>query len=170
MEKKMTSHHSVLISVLAAVALTICLGSITGNAHWLQKETKMSKHASGTFEVKLTPQDDKTADGLGRMTIAKQIHGDLEATSTGQMLTAMTKVEGSAVYVAVERVEGSLHGRRGSFMLHHLGMMNRGAQQLTINVVPDSGTDQLSGITGTMTIKIESGKHSYDFEYTLPGQ
>ena len=128
----------------------------------------MSNHASGTFEVKITPQDDKTAEGLGRMTIAKQIHGDLEATSAGQMLTAMTKVEGSAVYVAVERVEGTLHGRHGSFMLHHLGMMNRGTQQLTITVVTDSGTDQLVGITGTMTIKIEGGKHFYDLEYTLP--
>ena len=160
----------ILMSMLAAMAITLGTGPIAQPVQRSEKETRMSKHASGTFEVKLTPQDDKTADGLGRMTIAKQIHGDLEATSTGQMLTAMTKVEGSAVYVAVERVEGSLHGRRGSFMLHHLGMMNRGAQQLTINVVPDSGTDQLSGITGTMTIKIESGKHSYDFEYTLPGQ
>jgi len=159
---------AVLISMLATVAMTINVAAITTSAHRSQKETRMSNHASGTFEVKITPQDDKTAEGLGRMTIAKQIHGDLEATSAGQMLTAMTKVEGSAVYVAVERVEGTLHGRHGSFMLHHLGMMNRGTQQLTITVVTDSGTDQLVGITGTMTIKIEGGKHSYDFEYTLP--
>ena len=128
----------------------------------------MSKRASGTFEVKLTPQSDNTAEGLGRMTLAKQLRGDFEGTSTGQMLTSMTKVQGSAVYVAVERLTGTLHGRKGSFDLHHVGIMNRGTQQLTINVVPDSGTDQLTGISGTMTIKIADGKHSYDFDYTLP--
>ena len=133
-----------------------------------QKETRMSKHATGTFEVKLTPQDDKSAEGLGRMTIAKQVHGDFEGTSTGQMLTSMTKTQGSAAYVAIERMTGKLHGRTGSFDLHHLGIMNRGAQQLTITVVPDSGTDQLIGITGTMTIKIADGKHSYEFDYNLP--
>ena len=88
----------------------------------------------------------------------------------GQMLTAMTKVEGSAVYVAVERLMGTLQGQQGSFVLHHTGIMNRGAQKLTINVVPDSGTNQLSGITGTMTIRIADGKHFYDLDYTLPGE
>ena len=128
----------------------------------------MSKRAMGTFEVKITPQDDKSAEGLGRMMIAKQVHGDFEGTSTGQMLTSMTKTQGSAAYVAMERLTGTLHGRTGSFDLHHVGIMTRGTQQLTINIVPDSGTDQLSGISGTMTITIADGKHSYDLDYTLP--
>ena len=128
-------------------------------------------HATGSFEVKLTPQppEDK-ADGstLGRMSGDKQFHGDLEGTSKVQMLTAMTEVKGSAGYVAIERVTGTLRGRSGSFILQHSGSSNRGATQLSITVVPDSGTGQLVGITGKMTITITDGKHSYDFEYTLP--
>ena len=127
--------------------------------------------ASGTFEVKLTPQaadDEAGVSTLGRLTIDKQFHGDLEATSLGQMLTAGTDVKGSAGYVAIERVTGTLHGRSGSFVLQHSGTMTRGALQLTITVVPDSGTAQLAGLTGKMAIKIADGKHSYDFEYTLP--
>jgi hypothetical protein len=104
------------------------------------------------------------------MSIEKQFHGDLVATSTGQMLTGMTEVKGSGVYVAVERVTGSLHGRNGSFILHHLGLMVRGVPQLTVSVVPDSGTGELAGITGTLNIIIADGKHSYDFAYTLPTQ
>lgn len=130
----------------------------------------MTTHANGTFEVKLTPQasDDKAADAsLGRMSIDKQFHGDLEATSTGQMLTAGTAVKGSAGYVAIERVGGTLHGRSGTFVLQHTGTMTRGAPQLTITVVPDSGTGQLVGLAGKMTINIADGKHSYEFEYTL---
>lgn len=130
----------------------------------------MTKHASGTFEVKLTPQgaDDKAADATpGRMSIDKQFHGDLEATGQGQMLTAITDVQGSAGYVAIERVSGTLHGRKGTFVLQHSGIMNRGTPQLTITVVPDSGTDQLKGLAGKMGITIADGKHSYDFEYTL---
>ena len=128
----------------------------------------MTVHAGGTFEVKLTPQDDKSADAtLGRMTIDKQFHGDLEAVSKGQMLTAGTAVSGSAGYVAVERVSGKLHGLNGDFTLQHSATMTRGEPQLTITVVPDSGTGQLAGLSGRMTIKIIDGKHSYDFEYTL---
>ena len=125
--------------------------------------------ANGTFEVNLTPQADDGAEGttLGRLTIDKQFHGDLEATSKGQMLTAGTAVAGSAGYVAVEQVSGTLHGRSGTFVLQHNATMTRGAPQLAITVVPDSGTDQLVGITGTMTIEIADGKHSYRFEYTL---
>jgi hypothetical protein len=160
------------MATIVAGALTMSIGGSTRTGEPLNershKETRMSKRASGTFEVKLTPQDDKSAEGLGRMTIAKQIHGDFEGTSTGQMLTSMTKVQGSAAYVAVERMTGTLQGRKGSFDLHHLGVMNRGTQQLTINVVPDSGTDQLTGITGAMTIKIADGKHSYEFDYSFP--
>jgi len=126
--------------------------------------------AGGTFDVKLTPQaTDDSAEGatLGRMSIDKQFHGDLEATSKGEMLTAGTSVKGSAGYVAIERVSGTLHGRSGTFALQHSGTMTRGAPQLTITVVPDSGTGQLAGLAGKMTIDIADGKHSYDFEYTL---
>jgi hypothetical protein len=154
--------------MLGLSALMICVGGSAKNHDVNQEREKMSKRATGTFEVKVTPQDDKTADGLGRMAIAKEIHGDFEGTSTGQMLTSMTKTQGSAAYVAIERMTGTLHGRKGSFDLHHLGIMNRGTQQLTINVVPDSGTDQLTGISGTMTIKIADGKHSYELNYSLP--
>jgi hypothetical protein len=128
----------------------------------------MTQIASGTFEVQLKPQvDGGEVSSLGRMTIDKQFHGDLEATSRGQMLTAGTAVKGSAGYVAIEQVSGALHGRKGTFVLQHSGTMTRGAPQLTISVVPDSGTDQLAGISGTLTIKIADGKHSYHFEYSL---
>jgi hypothetical protein len=126
-------------------------------------------HASGTFEVKLVPQDDKNGNtALGRMTIDKQFYGDLDGTSKGQMLTGMTEVKGSAGYVAIEKVSGTLKGRTGTFILQHTGTMNRGVPQLTITVVPDSGTGQLTGITGNFKVIIAEGKHSYQFEYTLP--
>ena len=131
----------------------------------------MTVHATGPFEVKLLPQEpeDKT-DGstLGRFSIDKEFHGDLEATSKGQMLSAGTDVKGSAGYVAIERVIGTLHGKRGTFVLQHNGVMTRGAPQLTIIVVPDSGTGELTGLSGTMQINIADGRHSYDFDYTLP--
>jgi len=126
--------------------------------------------ATGTFEVKLNPQ--KLADGaadstLGRLSIDKQFHGDLEAVSTGEMLSAGTSVKGSAGYVAIERVSGTLQGRSGAFALQHSGTMTRGAAQLSVTVVPDSGTDQLAGLAGQMTINIVDGKHFYDFDYTI---
>ena len=130
----------------------------------------MTAHASGSFEVKLKPQvqDDPGANAnLGRMSIDKQFHGDLEGTSKGEMLTAGTGVKGSAGYVAIERVSGMLHGRTGAFILQHSGTMTRGAPQLSVTVVPDSGTDQLAGLAGKMAINIADGKHSYEFEYTL---
>jgi catechol 2,3-dioxygenase-like lactoylglutathione lyase family enzyme len=133
-----------------------------------EKEAGKAMQAKGTFEVKLTPQDDKSGDSTrGRILISKQLHGDLEGTSEGQMLTAMTPVKGSAGYVAVEMVSGTLHGRRGSFVLQHSGTMARGAQELTVTVVPDSGTNELAGLSGRMTIRIADGKHFYDFEYKL---
>ena len=101
------------------------------------------------------------------MSLDKQFHGDLDATSKGEMLAANTEVKGSAGYVAMERVTGKLHGRSGTFVLQHSGTMNRGSPQLSVTVVPDSGTDQLEGLVGKMAIKIEGGKHFYDFEYTL---
>jgi hypothetical protein len=131
----------------------------------------MTTHASGPFDVKLTPQpaEPDIDGGLGRMALDKAFHGDLDATSKGTMLAAMTDVKGSAGYVAMERVAGTLHGRRGSFVLQHSGTMNRGAQTLAITVVPDSGTGELAGLRGSMTIVIESGRHSYGFDYELPG-
>ena len=101
------------------------------------------------------------------MTIDKQFHGDLEGTSKGQMLSAMGSIKGSAGYVAMERVTGTLKGRSGSFVLQHSGTMTRGEPRLVVSVVPDSGTAELVGLAGTLTIKIADGKHSYEFEYTL---
>ena len=134
-----------------------------------QRDSTMTTHATGTFEVKLNPQDDKSGDAsFGRMMLDKQWHGDLEGTSTGQMLTAGTAVKNSAGYVAIEKVSGTLNGHKGTFVLQHSGTMTRGEGQLTITVVPDSGTEELQGLAGKMTIKIENGKHFYEFDYTLP--
>ncbi len=130
-----------------------------------------TQQARGTFEVKLAPQapDDKTGTpGLGRLSIDKRFRGDLEGISKGVMLTAGTDVKGSAGYVAIERVSGTLMGRRGTFVLQHSGTMTRGAPQLVITVVPDSATGELSGLAGKMNIIIADGKHSYQFDYTLP--
>ena len=131
----------------------------------------MSARATGTFEVKLHPQplSDPAADAtLGRLSIDKQFSGDLKGTSKGEMLSAGTATKGSAGYVAIERVSGTLQGRTGTFVLQHSGTMNRGEPQLSVTVVPDSGTAQLMGLTGRMAIIIDGGKHSYDFDYTLP--
>jgi len=127
--------------------------------------------ATGPFEVSLKPLpvENQPGDGtsLGRMSIEKQYHGELEGTGTGQMLTGGTAIRTSAGYVAIEQVTGSLKGRKGSFILQHTGTMNRGVPSLAIMVVPDSGSEQLEGINGTMSIKIEAGKHSYQLDYTL---
>ena len=128
----------------------------------------MTQHARGTFEVTLTPlaSDDASAL-LGRLSIRKQFRGDLDATSSGEMLSVRTEIKDSAGYVALERVSGALEGRRGTFTLQHNGTMARGAQQLSVTVVPDSGTGELKGLAGSMVIRIDSGNHSYDFAYTL---
>jgi Protein of unknown function (DUF3224) len=162
-----------LISLIITVAMSLVsfAGAQTAPT---QKGTAVSAHASGPFDVKIIPQlDDKVGDPtVGRMSIDKQYHGDLEATSKGQMLTAMTEIKSSAGYVAIERVTGTLRTpsgvRSGSFALQHSGTMNRGAAQLSVTVVPDSGTGELAGLAGKMTIIVAEGKHSYDFEYTLP--
>lgn len=128
-------------------------------------------HATGTFEVKLEPQKKGAGAGeseVGRMTIDKQFEGDLEGTSKGQMLALMTGVKDSAGYVAMELVTGTLDGKKGSFALQHSGTMARGVPQLSVTVVPDSGTDELAGISGRMTIDISGGKHSYTFDYAIP--
>ncbi len=134
-----------------------------------KKEVKVA-HASGSFDVKLKPlASDEVAGSstLGRMSIDKQFHGDLEGTSTGEMLTAGTSVKGSAGYVAMERVTGKLAGKSGSFVFQHTATMDRGAPQLSITVVPDSGTGELVGLKGKLDIKITDGKHFYEFEYSL---
>ncbi len=130
----------------------------------------MTNHATGTFEVNLSPQnsEDQVGDpSISRLSIDKKFYGVLEGGSKGQMLAVGTDVDGSAGYVAMERVSGTLNGRNGTFALQHSGIMTRGAPQLMITVVPDSGTDALVGIAGKMTIDITDGKHLYDFEYTF---
>jgi hypothetical protein len=139
-----------------------------------EKEVNVTQHAAGPFDVKMAPQpqkkDDTNEAGFGRMLGDKHYHGDLEATAKVEMLASGTGAKGSSgAYVALERVTGVLKGRSGSFVLVHTGIMTRGTPQLTIAVVPESGTGQLAGIAGTMTIEIApDGKHSYDFNYTLP--
>lgn len=126
--------------------------------------------ASGEFEVKLNPETmSATAaeSGLGRMSLDKRFHGPLDATSKGEMLSFMDRTLMSGGYVAMELVQGTLDGRRGSFVLQHQGTMERGAPGLRVTVVADSGRDQLAGLRGTLNIRIEAGKHYYDFDYTL---
>ena len=131
----------------------------------------MSRTASGSFEVTATrepPYD--SADGLvlGRTSFVKSFKGELEASSTVQMLSAGTPTQGSAVYVALERVNGKLAGRAGSFIFFHVGIMNRGQPSLKLEVAPDSGTGEFTGLTGQMQIEIKDGQHFYRFEYQLP--
>ena len=131
----------------------------------------MTTRATGPFDVQLTPQPFEGApEGvkLGRMTIDKQFRGELEGTSKGQMLSAGTDVGGSAGYVAIEHVTGTLHGRNGTFVLQHTGTMTRGTPSLSITVVSDSGTGALTGLTGTMAIIMTDGTHAYEFDYALP--
>ena len=174
--KRSRAEAGILLSIWSCIWLVLACGSIayiqagSQTPIKIQKEAAMTKHASGTFEVKLKPLPDDFSDNSipGRMSIDKQFHGDLEGTSKGQMLAARTKVNDSAGYVAIELVNGTLNGHKGTFVLQHSGTMTRGEQQLSITVVPDSGTDQFEGIAGRMTIKIEDGKHFYEFDYTLP--
>jgi hypothetical protein len=160
----------------------IGLAAVAALAGWAQssgpttssnkQETAVTHHVTGNFEVKMAPQKPDNpqaeASGLGRMSIDKQFHGDLEATSQGEMLSLLDRALGSGGYVAMERVTGMLAGKSGSFALEHNATMDRGKPSLNIIVVPDSGTGELAGITGTMNIRIEGGKHFYDFDYTLP--
>ena len=123
-------------------------------------------HAAGTFDVTLVPQAD-AENPVGRMSIDKVFHGDIEGTSKGTMLASMGSEPGSGAYVAIEKVTGTLHGKRGSFALHHVGVMNRNAQSLNVLVIPDSGTEELKGITGSLKIIVDGKKHSYEFDYTI---
>jgi hypothetical protein len=131
----------------------------------------MTKLAKGTFDVQVIPQpaEEGIGDpGIGRMALDKTFHGDLQATSKGQMLPLRTAVDGSAGYVAIECVSGSLNGRQGRFAMQHSGTMTRGAPLLEVIVIPDSGTDELVGLSGTLAITIVDGAHYYAFDYSLP--
>lgn len=125
----------------------------------------------GAFEVKMNPLEGYTSGknsiSLNRRSIDKTFHGDLNATSKGEMLSAVTKVNGSAGYVAIEQVSGELKGKKGSFVLQHFGVMAKGNQKLILEVVPDSGTGELKGLSGEMKISIENGNHLYEFEYEI---
>jgi hypothetical protein len=127
----------------------------------------MATQARGTFEVKMTPQTSDAGATVGRFSLDKQFHGDLEGTSKGEMLAVGTAVNGSAGYVAMEQVTGTLSGRNGAFALQHTGTMSRGAPELSVTVVPDSGTGELSGLSGKMMINIVDGKHLYEFDYEI---
>jgi hypothetical protein len=135
------------------------------------KKRESTMIARGTFDVKVTPQpqDDSGGGPFGRLFLHKKFHGGLDGGSKGQMLAANTAVEGSAGYVALELVTGVLSGRQGSFILQHKGTMRKGVYSMELTVVPDSGTEDLTGISGRMTIVIEGASHFYTFEYTLAG-
>lgn len=134
------------------------------------REKKVTMQVNGEFDVKVIPQAQDEKDATpARFVLDKVYHGDLAATGKGQMLTAMTPVESSAGYVAIERVEGTLQGRKGGFILQHYGTLARGVPDQIVAVVPDSGSGELEGLTGRMKIRIEKGgKHFYEFEYSLP--
>lgn len=154
----------------AVLLLATLLTVVPGDQVAPPKGSSPMQHAAGTFDVKITPQKDEGVGDatIGRMGIDKQYHGDLVGTGLGQMLAGMGEVKDSGAYVAIERVTGTVHGRTGSFAVHHLGVMDRGAQRLVITVIPDSGTGDFVGITGTMTIEIKGGSHYYTLDYTLP--
>ncbi len=135
------------------------------------KGETIMRNATGTFDIQLTPQPSSgqaSTPVVNRLTINKHFTGDLEASSTGEMLSVTTEVKGSAGYVAIELVNGSLSGRSGTFVLQHSGLMDRGNPQATIAIVPDSGTGGFIGLKGTMAIRMEAGKHFYDLKYSLP--
>jgi len=162
---------------IASVCLCACLG-LMAQAHGqgpaaklLRKEPVMTRHAEGTFDVKMTPltaDEGTTGTSIGRYAIDKQFHGDLDGTSKGEMLGSGDPAKGSAGYVAIEHVTGTLQGHSGSFALQHFGTMDGSGFKLTVGVVPGSGTGELAGIAGTLNIVIAAGKHSYTFDYTLP--
>jgi hypothetical protein len=154
------------MQLLASAFLAFALLSPLVSAQ--QKETPMTHHARGTFTVSVQPLSPAPAEGLGRFSIDKQIHGDLEATTKGEMFSGGDPKQGAAGYVAIEVVTGTLAGRHGAFALQHSATMDRSGLKMTVIVVPGSGTQELKGIAGTFTIHIENGQHSYDLEYTLP--
>jgi hypothetical protein len=159
--------------ILILLGLILSGGGVSAKPERIVSSTQIgaTMTARGTFDVKLNPQpaDDSAGGPFSRLFLGKQFHGDLEASSRGQMLGAETAVAGSGGYVALELVTGTLNGKRGSFILQHNGTMRARVFMMNVVVVPDSGTDELSGISGTMKITIEGKKHSYEFGYTLDG-
>ena len=164
-----------MLRTLTALIVGTCL-ALGQAAGAYQRDGKMTTTAKGEFDVKIVPQpsDDKSEGSpMGRMTIDKVWRGDFEGVSKGEMLTAgpgSPAVKDSGVYVAVERISGTLNGRKGTFAVHHTGIMDRGQQSLTITVVPDSGTGELAGIRGTIKIIIDGKKHFYEIDYQLGGR
>ena len=154
-----------------ALMLVTCAFLVAQDTKPTKKGTDMTREATGTFEVKLTPQPLEHGEGdttVGTMVIDKTLSGDLEGTSWGLMVSAVTQVKGSAGYVAMERITGKLHGREGSFVLQHSATMSGGGQSQDITVVPDSATGALKGLSGTFLIHIDKGAHAYTFTYSLP--
>jgi len=149
-------------SVLATLGLVAALGQAQ------QTEAPKMQHAHGTFTVKVAPLTPAPAEGLGRFSIDKEIHGDLEATTKGEMFSGGDPKSGAAGYVAIEVVTGALGGKKGSFALQHSATMDASGLKMTVLVVPGSGTGELKGIAGTFAIRIENGQHFYDLDYTLP--
>jgi len=170
MKTNLLHHVGISIYLLTCLSACVTTPAATESASIILKAPNMH-HARGGFDIKLNPQVPATAieaAKLARQTIIKQFNGDLNASSLGEMLAAVTETKGSAGYVAIERVTGSLQGKKGSFVLMHTGTMNRGQADLAVQIVPDSGTDELAGITGQMKIQINNGQHFYTFDYTLP--
>ena len=165
----MPSPPTYVLALLATLALTPIAAAQTALTS-TPGALAMTLHAKGPFDVKMAPQDQDVGEGstLGRMSLDKVFHGDLEATGKGQMLTASADTPGSAAYVAVERVTGTLHGKTGSFALVHRGVMRGAERKLSVEIVPDSGGGALKGIAGSLAIEIVDGKHLYDLQYTLP--
>jgi len=168
--------HALRIAARAFACICVCLCLAgpshpqTPNSKRPAKEPVMTRHAEGTFDVKITPlpADDATSPAINHYAGVKQFHGDLEAASKVEMLGAGDPTKGNAGYVAIEQVTGTLDGRAGTFVLQHSGTMENGSYKLSVSVVPGTGTGALAGIAGTMTITIAAGKHSYTFDYTLP--
>jgi len=158
--------------LIGCVATGLAFGDLAGQQAPRVTTGEPDMHARGSFDVKVTPTPaaDSAGGPIGHLILAKQFHGDLDASSQGQMLGAHAGTEGSGAYVALELVTGTLNGKRGSFMLQHRGTMSRGANyKMEVTVVPESGTGELAGISGSMTIVIEGKTHTYDLEYRLDG-
>mgnify|MGYP003390054711 FL=1 len=166
-----TRYSLLLISLLFFVCQTVYAQQTTPTKQPKPREKTVTKNAKGTFEVKVTPLAGEPNVGdplISRLSLEKQFTGAMTGTSKGQMLGIETAVKDSGGYVAAERFVGTLDGKKGSFSLQHSGTMQGGKFELNIIVVPDSGTEELTGISGRMKIKIEGGKHFYELEYTLP--
>jgi len=163
-----TPHRVDSITMLRLGSVVLFLGSsllaIAQSNH-----TPMTHHASGAFTVNVKPLTPAPSEGISRFSIDKQIHGDLEATTKGEMFSAGDPQQGQAGYVAIEAVTGTLNGKHGSFVLQHSATMDPSGRKMSVNIVPGSGTGDLKGIAGTFDIQIANGQHSYDLEYTLPG-